>query len=110
MAVDFVKIKNETFGKVSFISYRKEDNLTEGFGRNQKVTHYCYQVTSEKRGAFNVYVPTDNSLVTPPFMGEIRLTNPIVSVTGDMIQDNNGRNRGYTDWVVYADQIEKVGK
>lgn len=65
---------------------------------------------TEKRGSMNVYVPADGGLVQPDFHAEVKLVGPFVKISGDMIQNDNGRNQGYTDWVLYADQIEKVGK
>ena len=94
-----------TFGKLEFAGNGKD--IKEGFGKNSKVIGKVYNLYSDVQRADNISVILPPNKEKKEFHSEdrIELVNPEIKAEGYKIGD-----RAYTNYLLYADDIKKVGE
>ncbi|GAA0345553.1 YdcP family protein [Oceanobacillus oncorhynchi subsp. oncorhynchi] len=93
----------ETFGVIEFASYDKENGeVTEGFGRNQKVIGRRFNLFSAKhKEGIEVILPPSVGVKQDLKYGDtVKLVNPKLK-----LQANRTNTGGFVNWLCYADDI-----
>lgn len=93
----------KTFGLLTFGG--EGEILTEGFGRNMKVSGRSYHLYSSVQRADDIEVVVAPEAEEKDFDDDVplKLVNPYLMAKGYEIE-----NRGFTDYVLYVDDIVKA--